>query len=277
MIAADGVKRGTGVRRLADCDRWVALQGLPWEVTARRSPGTPREKPLSWLESQGWRCHQQFMSWRHLCRRGSTSGRQTSRSTRLQMGAQDAHAFCWANRIVTLMQQDEEGKSRLEEHERKKRSKRDEKNEAPERDVTADDAAGALADKAVQASEERRDEGILPYPEERSSLKRAPAEPSSSSTPAGSKAKASPVKPQKRPGELRIAAGPKLKVQPPQGEKREPEAPVEEKRDQTGEPPAGATTPGQPPDAGGLSLSRAKEVVKRMIERRIKQVYEQQE
>ena len=81
-------------------------------------------------------------------------------------------------RIVTLMQQDEEGKSRL--------SKRDEKNEAPERDVTADDAAGAPADKAVQASEERRDEGILPYPEnpeERSSLKRAaPAEPSSSST-----------------------------------------------------------------------------------------------
>ena len=24
VIAADGVKRGTGVRRLADCDRWVA-------------------------------------------------------------------------------------------------------------------------------------------------------------------------------------------------------------------------------------------------------------
>ena len=117
----------------------------------------------------------------------------------------------------------------------------------------------------------------LTTPEEGSSLKRAPAEPSSSSTPAGSKAKASPVKPQKRSGELRIAAGPKLKVQPPQGEKREPEVSVEDLRDQTGEPPAGATTPGQPPDAGGLSLSRAKKVVKRMIKRRIKQVYEQQE
>ena len=171
VIAADGVKRGTGVRRLADCDRWVAdgwdaLRGLPWEVTARRSPGTPRAGAAGEAV-----VHRQFMSWRHLCRRGSTL------FTCILLGQSTVlpHTEACRARIVTL---------RLEEHERKKRSKRDEKNEAPERDVTADDAAGAPADKAVQANEERRDEGILPYPdnpEERSSLKRAPAEPSSSS------------------------------------------------------------------------------------------------
>ena len=130
------------------------------------------------------------MSWRHLCRRGSiekyTPTDGCPGCTRILLGQS------------TVLPHTEPGL----------------KNEAPEKDVTADDAAGAPADKAVQASEERRDEGILPYPdnlEERSSLKRAPAEPSSSSTPAGSKAKAAPVKPQKRPGELRIAAGPKLK------------------------------------------------------------------
>ena len=168
------------------------------------------EKPLSWLESQGWRYVEKYTP---------TDGCPGRTCILLGQSTVLPHTEARRARIVTLMQQGEEGKSRLEEHERKKRSKRDEKNEAPERDVTADDAAGAPADKAVQASEERRDEGILPYPdnpEERSSLKRAPAEPSSSSTPAGSKAKASPVKPQKRSGELRIAAGPKLKVQPPE-------------------------------------------------------------
>ena len=47
MMTAEGVKRGTGIRRLAECDRWIfdgwdQLKGLPWEVTARRAPGTPR-------------------------------------------------------------------------------------------------------------------------------------------------------------------------------------------------------------------------------------------
>ena len=62
MITADGVKRGTGVRRLADCDCWVAdgwdaLQGLPWEVTARRSPSTEHATCRSGWRSRclGWR------------------------------------------------------------------------------------------------------------------------------------------------------------------------------------------------------------------------------
>ena len=240
VITADGVKRGTGVRRLADCDRWVAdgwdaLRGLPWEVTARRSPGTPRagaageavvlvgeprmEVPPAVHVMAPPMQKRIYIRKADVEKYTPTDGCPGCTCILLGQSTVLPHTEACRARIVTLMQQDEEGKSRLEEHERKKRSKRDEKNEAPERDVTADDAAGAPADKAVQASEERRDEGILPYPDnkkERSSLKRAPAEPSSSSTPAGSKAKASPVKPQKkRPGELRIAAGPKLKVQPP--------------------------------------------------------------
>ena len=219
VITADAVKRGTGVRRLADCDRWVAdgwdaLRGLPWEVTARRSQGTPgagaageavvlvgeprMEVPPAVHVMAPPMQKRIYIRKADVEKYTPTDGCPGCTCILLGQSTVLPHTEACRARIVTLMQQDEEGKSRLEEHERKKRSKRDEKNEAPERDVTADDAAGAPADKAVQASEERRDEGILPYPdnpEERSSLKRAPAEPSSSSTPAGSKAKASPVKP----------------------------------------------------------------------------------
>ena len=159
VIAADGVKRGTGVRRLAG---WATVG----HATCRSGW---RSRCLGWRDKDGSAtgssCHAPPMQTRIYIRKADVEEYTPTDScpgcTRILLGQSTVlpHTEACRARIVTLMQQAEEGKSRLEELERKRRPKGEERSDAPERDVPADDAAGAPADKAVQASEERRGEG----------------------------------------------------------------------------------------------------------------------
>ena len=232
VITAEGVQRGTGIRRLGPAERWVMdgwddQRGLPWEVAARRPAerqealiGEPR------LEERMWKSMEQ------------------------QTVALVARVCCWTSqqclphteacrtRLLELMSRDEQGRTRLEAHSRS-RKRKTEVSVRPEEDATVEEVTGDPGE--VEALPE-----IPEDPQERAAMKRAVVEaPQSPRRTAKSKAKQPGEK--KRPGQLTLAHGPPLakpKPSPAQGEKRAAEATAEELRDEVtpAEPGAGTST-----------------------------------
>ena len=166
--------------------------------------------------------------------------------------------------IMEFMQGDEQGRARLEAHE--KRRKR--------RQGTTEAIGGP--DQGPATEEEQP---VFPdNPEERIELKRSVAERATSSRQE-KRPKAS--QPSKRPGALTIGSGPPLakpKPSPTQGEKRPAETAVETLRETeadggTGRPSQAGTLPeGAQMETG--ALTKQKKVFKTLIKRQVLDTYE---
>ena len=301
VVTSEGVKRGTGVRRLPEEDQWnpqgwESLKGYPWEVSVRapgtpgqRAPGTPAQGVEDLLVSEDRvevppqvvpvmappQQRRIYIRKVDVEKYQPTDGCPGCTCVLLGESTQLPHTEMCRARIVGLMMDDEQGRRRVEAHKRKKEESAEVGVEA---DLPAQEAMGEPAAEAGVGF--RQDPGqAIEYvddPAKRAELKRAAADPPASSSP---KSKAKPTTQTKRPGALYIAPGAKQKTQQKQGEKREPAVSPEELRTET-QPAADAetsNTPDKPPDVGGLELGRLKRMLRSMVGRKVERAFLAQE
>ena len=189
VMTGSGVKRGTGIRRFSPADQWIVdgrseLRGLPWEVAARRpgerAPALIGEDRLevpdrpARIQLLPPELRRMYTRKQDVQRYGSTEGCPGCTCVLLDGPTTLPHTEACRARMVGLMQQDDQGRDRLEAHGRRKR----ERQEAPEQPVLEQDVAAEAAAGAPPAVE--RQEGLPEVPEdpeERRAMKRASAEP----------------------------------------------------------------------------------------------------
>ena len=294
VMTDSGVKRGTGIRRLSPADQWIVegwseLRGLPWEVAARRpgerAPALIGEDRLE-VPDQPARVQllppelrRMYIRKQDVQRYGSTEGCPGCTCVLLDGPTTRPHTEACRARMVGLMQQDDQGRDRLEAHGRRKR----ERQEAPEQPVLEQDVAAEAAAGAPPAVERQEELPEVPEdPEERRAMKRASAEPEPK--PAA-KPKPEAPKGEKRPGGLFIRREPqaKVKLAERKGEKRAAAEDAEVLREETSGTVPETADPGtgdgsenrpNPPSQDVSSLSRTKEVLKAAIKRQVLNVYE---
>ena len=306
VMMADGVRRGTGIRRLSSADRWDPsgwdlLRGLPWEHSAARPAGEQlmlEERLVVPLLKRN--------EWHHHSRGECTSGERMCTSMGPQKAAQDASAS-WKtrgrpchtqrraeqSRITEAMEKDEAGQARLEAHAKKRKERQQLDTVKPkvvsdkDTDIAAEDAAGEPEKKEEAKSAGSGSppptaaEGEKTYPDdpkERYEMKRQAAEMEKKPV---AKAKVA-TEPKKRTGELRIdPPGAKVKPNPAQGTKRTAETAVEDLDPRVEESPKKTGTfshvpetppAGWKPDAA--SLAKEKEIAKQHLKKIIQGTYE---
>ena len=290
VITADGVQRGTGIRRLGPAERWVMdgwddQRGFPWEVAARRPAerqealiGEPRlEVPampsVAVLPPAERRL---YIRKADVEKYGATEGCPGCTCVLLDQPTVLPHTEACRVRLLEMMSKDEQGRTRLEAHSRSRKRRSEVRESGPEVDVTVEEVTGDPGE--VEALPE-----IPEDPQERAAMKRAVVEaPQVPRRTAKSKAQQSGER--KRPGQMTMARGPPLakpKPSPAQGEKRAAETPAEELRDEVtpAEPGAGTSPPSEMqvegPQPGDVStLTKAKRQLKALIKRKILDTYE---
>lgn len=129
VMTDSGVKRGTGIRRLSPADQWIVdgwseLRGLPWEVTARRPgerapaligeerlevPDRPARVVLLPPEQR-----RVYIRKQDVRKYGSTEGCPGCTCVLLDGPTTLPHTEACRARMVELMQQDDQGRERLE-------------------------------------------------------------------------------------------------------------------------------------------------------------------
>ena len=290
VITADGVQRGTGIRRLGPAERWVMdgwddQRGFPWEVAARRPaerqealigeprlevPGRPSVAVLPPAERR------LYIRKADVEKYGATEGCPGCTCVLLDQPTVLPHTEACRVRLLEMMSKDEQGRTRLEAHSRSRKRRSEVRESGPEVDVTVEEVTGDPGE--VEALPE-----IPEDPQERAAMKRAVVEaPQVPRRTAKSKAQQSGER--KRPGQMTMARGPPLakpKPSPAQGEKRAAETPAEELRDEVtpAEPGAGTSPPSEMqverPQPGDVStLTKAKRQLKALIKRKILDTYE---
>ena len=290
VITADGVQRGTGIRRLGPAERWVMdgwddQRGFPWEVAARRPAerqealiGEPRlEVPampsVAVLPPAERRL---YIRKADVEKYGATEGCPGCTCVLLDQPTVLPHTEACRVRLLEMMSKDEQGRTRLEAHSRSRKRRSEVRESGPEVDVTVEEVTGDPGE--VEALPE-----IPEDPQERAAMKRAVVEaPQVPRRTAKSKAQQSGER--KRPGQMTMARGPPLakpKPSPAQGEKRAAKTPAEELRDEVtpAEPGAGTSPPSEMqverPQPGDVStLTKAKRQLKALIKRKILDTYE---
>ena len=290
VITADGVQRGTGIRRLGPAERWVMdgwddQRGFPWEVAARRPAerqealiGEPRlEVPampsVAVLPPAERRL---YIRKADVEKYGATEGCPGCTCVLLDQPTVLPHTEACRVRLLEMMSKDEQGRTRLEAHSRSRKRRSEVRESGPEVDVTVEEVTGDPGE--VEALPE-----IPEDPQERAAMKGAVVEaPQVPRRTAKSKAQQSGER--KRPGQMTMARGPPLAKPKPsraQGEKRAAETPAEELRDEVtpAEPGAGTSPPSEMqvegPQPGDVStLTKAKRQLKALIKRKILDTYE---
>ena len=241
VITADGVQRGTGIRRLGPAERWVMdgwddQRGFPWEVAARRPAerqealiGEPRlEVPAMpsvavLPPAERWL----YIRKADVEKYGATEGCPGCTCVLLDQPRVLPKTEACRVRLLEMMSKDEQGRTRLEAHSRSRKRRSEVRESGPEVGVTVEEVTGDPGE--VEALPE-----IPEDPQERAAMKRAVVEaPQVPRRTAKSKAQQSGER--KRPGQMTMARGPPLakpKPSPAQGEKRAAETPAEELRDE---------------------------------------------
>ena len=246
MMTEDGVKRGTGVRRLSAADRWDPgtwdrLRGLPWEHAAARKPiaGEPLigedrlvVPPPPEVRVAPPQQRRAYIRREDVHKHGAMEGCPGCQCVLDDKRTTLPHTEACRARIVEAMEQDEAGKARFETHEKKHKAKQDSEKVKPkvvkgqlEKDLSIEDAEGLPSSGAAGEAT------IAEYPEvpqERADMKRQSL-PVREEGRASAKAKADASSPKKRTGELRIdPPTAKVGISSPQGVKRAPETTTEE-------------------------------------------------
>jgi hypothetical protein len=291
LMTDSGVVRGQGIRRLSPADQWTTedlreLRGLPWEVAARRPVErgealigearleVPAPARVALVPPAQRRV---YIRKEDVNKYGSTAGCPGCTCVLMDEPTVVPHTEACRVRIMELMQGDEQGRARLEAHEKRKKKRQGttEGAVAPvvERDVEVHEAIGG-PDQGPATEEEQP---VFPdNPEERIELKRSVAERATSSRQE-KRPKAS--QPSKRPGALTIGSGPPLakpKPSPTQGEKRPAETAVETLRETEADGLL-ASQPGTLPEGAQMetgALTKQKKVFKTLIKRQVLDTYE---
>ena len=247
VMTEDGVKKGTGVRRLGEHDRWSPdgwerLKGLPWAHDAERPvrPGEsliedgrlvvppaetgPRAAPVVQRRI--------YIRREEVFKYGATAGCPACDCVLEEKRITVPHSEACRARITAAMSKDESGQARLDAYADKRRENLSVGKVSPhvvdvgEKDVTAKDAAGepeVPPEKKVRIEEPRAEVPYVEDPEKRAAMKWEAAPEAAPKA----KPKVAPAGPSKRPGELRIESKAKPKPTPATGAKRPAETPEE--------------------------------------------------
>ena len=183
VITADGVQRGTGIRRLGPAERWVMdgwddQRGFSWEVAARRPaerqealigeprlevPAMPSVAVLPPAERQ------LYIRKADVEKYGATEGCPGCTCVLLDQPTVLPHTEACRVRLLEMMSKDEQGRTRLEAHSRSRKRRSEVRESGPEVDVTVEEVTGDPGE--VEALPE-----IPEDPQERAAMKRAVVE-----------------------------------------------------------------------------------------------------
>ena len=157
VITADGVQRGTGIRRLGPAERWVMdgwddQRGLPSEVAARRPAarqealiGEPRlEVPAMPSVAVVPPAERRlYIRKADVEKYGATEGCPGCTCVLLDQPTVLPHTEACRTRLLELMSKDEQGRTRLEAHSRNRKRKSEVQENGPEKDVTVEEPKGS--------------------------------------------------------------------------------------------------------------------------------------
>ena len=156
VMTTDGVRRGTGIRRLSSADRWDPsgwdlLRGLPWEQSAARPAGEQlmlEERlvvpPLKEERVAPPQQRRVYIRREDVHKHGATGCRCILEDKRTTL----PHTEACRARITEAMENDEAGQARLEAHAKKRKERQQLDTVKPkvvvdkDTDVTAEEAAG---------------------------------------------------------------------------------------------------------------------------------------
>ena len=238
IMTSDGVKRGTGFRRMPVADRWDPtgwdqLRGIPWELSAPRPaagerliaedrlvvPLPPPEERLAPPQRR-----RLYIRREDVHKHGATDGCPGCKCVLEDRRTTVPHTEACRARIIEAMEKDETGAERIQSHAKRRKDSQATERQKPavvstgEKDLSVEDAEGRP--QGASGADDPPPE-IPEDPQERADLKRQTMPMPSAAEP---KAKQKTV-PQsvKRTGELKIGTGPpltKAKPTPTQGVKR---------------------------------------------------------
>jgi len=155
-LTSDGLKAGTGVRRLTEDERWSTngweqLKGLPWDVATRAKPEAP-EKPIAVgpesrplevrpaPEDKPSQVRRMYVLKADIERYGATDGCPGCAALAGDGGVVDTtHNDTCRERILKLMESDESRRGRLD----RLRTREQAAEKPKEAEVEAEDASGA--------------------------------------------------------------------------------------------------------------------------------------
>ena len=160
VMTANGVRRGTGIRRLSSADRWDPsdwdlLRGLPWEHSAARPAGEqlmleerlvvppPKEERVAPPQQR-----RVYIRREDVHKHGATEGCPGCRCILEDKRTTLPHTEACRARITEAMEKDEAGQARLEAHAKKRKERQQLDTVKPkvvadkDSDIPAEDAAG---------------------------------------------------------------------------------------------------------------------------------------
>lgn len=134
VMTPGGVQRATGFKRMPVADRWAdpdgswdRLRGLPWDVSGQDPPGEAREAlPVAGPASGEPALRgpepprARYVTQADLRRYGATVGCPACAEIAVHGRSRVAHTTACRDRVGAKMAEDESGKARLEEHQRKR-------------------------------------------------------------------------------------------------------------------------------------------------------------
>ena len=232
LITPEGVKRGTGFRRMPSADRWDPagwdqLRGIPWEHAAPRPaigerfisedrlivPPPPPEERVAPPQRR-----RIYIRKEDVHKHGATEGCPGCNCVLEDRRTTVPHTEACRARIIEAMEKDEAGAERLQTYAKKRKESQASQRPKPrvvasgEQDLSVEDAAGIPPEQAAApavAQEVPEDPAEIPEdPGARAELKRQ-SMPASSSAQPRVKAKTAPQS-VKRTGEMKMASAPPL-------------------------------------------------------------------